>query len=78
MKSNEQTKYKNKYRIASTRLQGYDYNQNGAYFVTICTKDRKCYFGEITKSDVETLHATSLQTTNANVSTNVHTSVENR
>ena len=23
------------------RLQEYDYNQNGAYFVTICTQDRK-------------------------------------
>ena len=23
------------------RLQDYDYNQNGAYFVTICTQDRK-------------------------------------
>ena len=24
-----------------TRLKGYDYSQSGAYFVTICTKDRK-------------------------------------
>ena len=24
----------------SIRLQGYDYSQSGAYFVTICTKDR--------------------------------------
>ncbi len=23
------------------RLKDYDYSQNGAYFVTICTKDRK-------------------------------------
>ena len=23
------------------RLNGYDYSQNGAYFVTVCTKDRK-------------------------------------
>ena len=23
------------------RLQEYDYSQNGAYFVTICTQDRK-------------------------------------
>ena len=23
------------------RISGYDYNQNGAYFVTICTQDRK-------------------------------------
>lgn len=24
------------------RLKEFDYNQNGEYFVTICTKDRKC------------------------------------
>ena len=26
------------------RLQGHDYSRNGAYFVTICTKDRQCLF----------------------------------
>ena len=31
----------------SIRLQGYDYSQAGAYFVTICTRNRKCIFGEI-------------------------------
>lgn len=29
------------------RLQNYNYSQNGFYFVTICTKDRIEYFGEI-------------------------------
>lgn len=29
------------------RLKDYDYSQNGAYFVTICTKDKKCLFGNI-------------------------------
>ena len=24
------------------RLESYDYSQNGAYFITICTEDRKC------------------------------------
>ena len=33
-------KFKNKYRVESARLYGYDYGQNGAYFITICTKDR--------------------------------------
>lgn len=28
----------------NTRLQGYDYSSNGAYFVTICTKDRSNIF----------------------------------
>lgn len=31
----------------SIRLQGYDYSQNGAYFVTICAQNRECLFGEI-------------------------------
>lgn len=26
----------------SVRLKGYDYSQAGAYFVTICTKDKEC------------------------------------
>ena len=29
------------------RLQDYDYNQNGAYFVTICTQDRKPILSQI-------------------------------
>ncbi|NOY12287.1 MAG: transposase [Deltaproteobacteria bacterium] len=30
----------------SIRLKGYDYSQNGAYFVTMCTFDRGCHFEE--------------------------------
>jgi REP element-mobilizing transposase RayT len=30
------------------RLKDYDYSQSGAYFVTICAKERLCLFGEIT------------------------------
>ena len=30
-----------------TRLKEYDYSQNGAYFVTICTKDRKPLLSKI-------------------------------
>ena len=46
-------KYKNKYRIPSNRLQGYDYGARGYYYITICTKNRVYYFGEIVdKSDV--------------------------
>ena len=32
----------------SIRLRGYDYSRAGAYFVTICTQNRECLFGEIT------------------------------
>ena len=31
----------------SIRLEGYDYSQAGAYFITICTHDRSSIFGEI-------------------------------
>lgn len=31
----------------SIRLQGYDYSQAGAYFVTIVTQDRTCLFGGV-------------------------------
>src|SRR5262245_42233806 len=31
----------------SLRLRGYDYAMAGAYFVTICTKDRACLFGDV-------------------------------
>ena len=31
----------------SIRLQGYDYSSPGAYFVTMCTHNRECLFGEI-------------------------------
>ncbi len=40
-------KFKNKYRIESTRLRYWDYGWNGAYFVTICTKNRRCWFGDV-------------------------------
>ncbi|HTN19810.1 MAG TPA: transposase [Pelobium sp.] len=45
-------KFQNKYRISSTRLQGYDYGQNGAYFITICTQNRVHYFGEIKNGEM--------------------------
>lgn len=35
------------------RLPGYDYSRVGAYFITICTKDRACYFGEIVDAKME-------------------------
>ncbi len=40
-------KFKNKYRIASARAPFWDYSWNAAYFVTICTKNRQCWFGDV-------------------------------
>ena len=31
----------------SIRLQGYDYSQPGAYFLTLCTENRECLFGDV-------------------------------
>ena len=36
----------------SPRLQGYDYSQEGAYFVTICTHRRAHLFGEIVDGEM--------------------------
>lgn len=40
-------KFKNQYRIASARLQHWDYGATAAYFITICTKNRQYFFGDI-------------------------------
>jgi len=37
-------------RRRSIRLPDYDYSSEGLYFVTICTNDRLCLFGEIVDS----------------------------
>ncbi|MFO7873519.1 MAG: transposase [Bacteroidales bacterium] len=45
-------KFRNKYRIPSARLQNWDYGWNGAYFITICTKNRNHFFGEIVNGNM--------------------------
>jgi putative transposase len=40
-------KYRNKYRIPSSRLKNWNYGWNASYFVTICTKNREHFFGHI-------------------------------
>lgn len=39
------------------RLMGYNYSQNGAYFITICTQDRLPLFGELIHGIVVLNHA---------------------
>ena len=46
-------KYKNRYRIKSTRLQNWDYGWNGAYFITICNYNRENYFGKIENGQIQ-------------------------
>ena len=50
--SDEGGLYKNKYRTKSVRWQGYDYSQEGFYFVTICTKDRELFFGDVVNGEM--------------------------
>ncbi len=44
--------FKNKYRVETTRLMGWDYAAVGWYFVTICTRNREYFFGEVEGKDV--------------------------
>ena len=39
--------YRNRYIIGTKRYRGYDYSLSGKYFVTICTKNKIPYFGNI-------------------------------
>ena len=41
-----------KHHRRSIRLQGYDYSQPGAYFVTICTQNSEYLFGDITDGEM--------------------------
>lgn len=41
-----------KSRRRSIRLQGYDYNRWGAYFMTFVTQERACLFGGVTTGQV--------------------------
>ncbi len=36
----------------SIRLRGFDYTREGAYFVTICTRERACLFGEVVDGEM--------------------------
>jgi REP element-mobilizing transposase RayT len=41
-----------RYHRRSIRLKGYDDTQPGAYFVTLCTHDRVCLFGEVVEGQM--------------------------
>lgn len=36
----------------NTRLPGYDYNTPGAYFLTLCTENRRCLLARIVETDL--------------------------
>ena len=41
-----------KHHRRSIRLKGYDYSQAGAYFITICTQNRACLFGDVADGEM--------------------------
>ncbi len=45
-------KFQNKYRIPSARASFWDYGSNAAYFVTICTHNRKWHFGQVVDGEM--------------------------
>ena len=47
----------------SNRLAGYDYSQPGAYFITVCTKDRKCLLSNVVGGDAHIAPSTRLTAT---------------
>lgn len=47
-----QPKFQGKYRVESTRLPNRNYAANGSYFITICTKNRDHYFGNVVSGQV--------------------------
>lgn len=42
-------KFRNKYRVDSTRKPNWDYRRPGAYYITLVTKNRIHFFGSIVK-----------------------------
>jgi len=47
------TSFKKKYNKKSLRLPNRDYRANGWYFVTICTRDRHHFFGNIIRGKMQ-------------------------
>ena len=46
-------KYLNKYRTQSHRMPGWDYSDNGSYFITMVTQHRRCNLGEISNREMK-------------------------
>ncbi|HEY6436528.1 MAG TPA: hypothetical protein VIY47_08060, partial [Ignavibacteriaceae bacterium] len=44
--------YRSKYRIESSRLKDWDYSTPWWYYITICTRNFKCWFGHVDKGKI--------------------------
>ena len=45
--------FKNRYRIESIRLKNWHYHSTAYYFITICTRNRECFFGNVIETEVK-------------------------
>lgn len=52
MMEKEMALYIGKYRIQSARMKRWDYGSDGCYFITICTKNRIHYFGQVINGEM--------------------------
>src|SRR3990170_2921333 len=43
----------NRHHRRTIRLKEYNYSQSGAYFVTICTRNRACFFGAVADGEMQ-------------------------
>lgn len=50
---NPHDKYQGKYRIPSARAPWWNYGWAASYFITICTKNRRHFFGKITNGQMD-------------------------
>jgi putative transposase len=48
----EMNQHKQQKNRRSIRLQGYDYSSPGEYFITICTQNRECLFGDVVNGEM--------------------------
>ncbi len=54
--STQMTQFQGKNRIETTRLPGWDYRNAGWYFVTICTRNKEAFFGDVVDGSVRLSH----------------------
>ena len=45
-------KFLGRYRVKSARAQWWNYSWDGSYFVTVCTRNKTCFFGHIEDNHV--------------------------
>ncbi|MFA6463239.1 MAG: hypothetical protein WCT51_04340, partial [Candidatus Shapirobacteria bacterium] len=47
------TKFADKFKLKSSRLQNWNYSTPGYYFITICTHNHNNFFGKIINNKME-------------------------